>query len=71
MLSKRGCYISEKNHHFPWNVYSIKIHPIEFQIINIITRKFFFKDGDKNFVSQMTDTEWSEKVKKDNEWIYL
>lgn len=64
MLSKCEFYISKNNHHFPWNVYSIKIHPVEFQIVNTITQKFFFKDGDKNFVSRMTDTEWLRKLRR-------
>lgn len=66
MLSKCVFYIPEKNHHFLWNVYSIKIHPIEFQLTNIITQIFCLRMR-KNKLCLPNDRQNGEEAKKDAE----
>lgn len=49
----------------------MKIHPTEFQLINIITLNILFKMEKKKCASQMTDTEWLNKLKRTlNEFIH-
>lgn len=50
---------------------ALKFIPLNFRSLILSHRNSFFKDGDKNFASQMTDTEWLRKLRRTlSEFIY-